>query len=66
MTAIEMAYEKFNAGSQGFCQFIENHGGVELSRVEIERIASAAPNAASFLHIWGNKNWWCDEENPAA
>ena len=61
MIAIEEAYKKFNAGSRGFCQFIENNGGVELTRAEIERIASVAPSASSFLHIWGNQNWWCGE-----
>jgi len=61
MIPIENAYENFNAGSQEFCQSIEKHGGVELSRSEIKRIASVAPNASAFMRVWGDKNWWLDQ-----
>ena len=62
MEATEAAYEEFSVGSQGFCQYIATHSGLDMSHDEIERIANVAPNSSAFLRIWQDQTWWVDEE----
>jgi hypothetical protein len=61
VNVIEEAYEKNRDGSKGFCKYIAAQGGVELSRSEIKRIASVAPNASAFMRVWGEEIWWLDQ-----
>lgn len=61
--AIKEAFEQFRAGSQGFCQHIETHAGLEISRDEIERICTVAPNASEFMQVWQDDDWWTDDNN---
>ncbi|MFD1913785.1 hypothetical protein [Halodurantibacterium flavum] len=49
-------------GSQGFCIAVDTHGGFEISRDEIERIAERAENAEQFIEIWEHENWWTDAQ----
>lgn len=59
MTDIERAYAEFRIGSAGFCQFVSDHCGYEISRAEIEAIAAQAATADEFENIWQNGgNWW--------
>jgi len=61
MEIIETAYEKFSAGSQRFCRFIESNSGMGITCAEVERIANIAPNSSAFLRIWNDENWWMGE-----
>ena len=56
-------YEQFVTGSQGFCIAVETRCGFDISRTEIEAIASKAGTAADFQRIWGNEDWWSDENH---
>lgn len=55
------AYADFTPGSTGFAIAVETHCGFQASREEIKRIAERARNAAEFVKIWQNENWWADD-----
>ena len=58
MTSIERAYAEFRIGSDGFCQFVSDHCGYEISKAEIKAIASEAATADEFENIWLTEDWW--------
>ena len=61
---IEIAFDVYTVGSQGFCNYIQTHCcGMGLSRTEIERICGVASNSSSFLRVWNDLDWWTDENN---
>ena len=60
-TPTQTAYETYSVGSQGFCQFLESQGNMEISYTEIERIASVSPDAATFDRVWQDDCWWLDD-----
>lgn len=61
---LETAFEEYTPGSQGFCAHVATHcDGLKLSRAEVERICKVAPNAASFMRVWQDSDFWTDENN---
>lgn len=60
MTKIEIAYETYRAGSDGFCQYIALYANLNLSAEEAYAIAQHAENAAEFMQIWENEDFWID------
>ncbi len=60
---VEHAFENFRAGSQGFCAYIETNTGLDMTREEIERICTVAPNASKFMSVWRDADWWTDDNN---
>ena len=60
---IETIYQEYKAGSHGFVQAVETRCGFNISRNEIERIASKAETPEDFENVWSNETWWTDAEN---
>lgn len=62
---LEQIFDQFTKGSTGFCAAVETHCGLNISRDEIERIASSGQvkNAADFMNVWENADWWTDLNN---
>ena len=65
MTIAEI-FETFTIGSHGFVQAVVDNCGYEISREEIERIASKAKAAEEFQGTWENEDWWTDAKNEAS
>ena len=57
---LEQIYAEFTTGSRGFVDAVQTYCGLDVSDAEIERIASRATGAESFLDIWENDDSWRD------
>lgn len=74
---IAYAYENYSINSVGFCQCIETHAGLEISREEIKRIACHVQSMVTeypdhvktksewFYMTWEGLTFWTDEESDA-
>ena len=60
MTKLETAYKTYRAGSDDFCQYIASYANLNLTPEEAYAIAQHAENAAEFLQIWKNEDFWLD------
>lgn len=61
IAAIAAAYHVFTRGSEGFCNFICERGGLGISRAEIGRIAYHAPHPEDFARIYEGEEYWLDQ-----
>ena len=55
-------YAAYTTGSAGFVIAVETHGGFDISRTEIERIAASAATAEEFQTAWEDTTDWADDE----
>lgn len=60
---LEDIFEELIIGSPRFAAAVETHGGFDISREEITRIAERATTAEEFESIWQNEAWWCTDDN---
>jgi len=62
-TRLQTAFATFRVGSPGFCTYVSPHCGFEISRSEIQRIASVSITPEQFEETWANEEFWQDCHN---